>query len=371
MKKLKWLLMPAILILSLLAVASATGILEIDLNQALEMARFADSDGYFAEKNLDDLAEKLSDVVEEAEDINVRSGTAATRLQKKIDKNITPMRAELDLEIAKRNEDERQIQLEYDVNDAYEQVYLMELDVAIAEKQLEIADLQHQASQIKLENGQISGTAYLNDKHNFQNQELTLMKAKQDYQKAIFSLNELMGQPIAAEIQLAGKITTTIPTDWQLNIDAVYEEALQNDESVYRLGKEVEFAELKLMYAGEEFSEDKDEYRDVEIEKQKAIINWQDAKNSLYQRIASDGYNILSSLENYDLQKQRLVIAKQELQEAEIRYRAESISGVALWQAELKVMESEKALIMTAMSVNNSFDQFELNYLFLADVKEN
>ncbi len=365
MKRKLWRLVTIIAICSLGIAAAEGGNMSVTIDQSQEMAQVADIETIFVAAELDDLAESLEASREDAEEINVLAGTPATQLQSKINKYIAPLRAEMSLCLAERNEEQRLRQREIDVANAYWQVWLSSEYLTKAKQGLTIAENQYKAAQIKFEQGSIPGTDLLSEKYNHQNTVISVVEAEHKKQKAMFDLNQLLGQSLTTDISIQGQITLQIPETWNYEIDVIFDQALQADENIYQLTKELEFAEMKLQYAVEEFQPYKDEYLDIATEKDQAEFDLKEAKNSLYMNITSAGNDLLASLADYQLLQYKLDMAEQSLAAAEIRYQLGQISKTEFLREQLSFLDNQYSLNSVVIALNNSFDSFNLKYTFV------
>ncbi len=356
-----------LMILGTVLLASAeAGVLTFSLPETQQRAQEADVDAIFAQRDIDNLIEAKEDAVEDADEINVLAGTPETQLQSKVDKYIGPLRAEMDLKIAIQEEDQRLQQREDDITNAYWQIHLAELAIEKAQNDLTIADNQYQAAQIKLTKGSISGAMLSSEKYNYEAKRLNLIEARHNYQKALFDLNELLGEELTTVVKSNGDIELEVPDDWQFNIVDVYEQALTADENIYRLTREVEFAGMKLQYAGEEYQNYQDEYLDVLDEKERAEYDLETAKNNLYIDITTAGNSILTSIEDYNLLKLKLAIDQQSLKSMEVKLDQGLISKNEFLIAKLGAQTSEYALKSAAVALNYNYHSFNNKYIYVS-----
>ena len=253
-----------IILITVLAIVTTFSVQAIEniltINQAKQVSQTADIDAILAQKDITELVEAKDQALEDAEDTNVLAGTAETQLNSKVKKYIKPLQSQMNIDLAIRNEKQRIAQRLVDTEYAYWQLHLATIAIDKAKLELQIANNNYESAKIKLQNGNISTNQYTSEKHNVATKELKVFEANNNYKKAQYNLNELLGKKLNNNLNIADNLELKVPELWSFNTDSLYEKALVVNENIYKLQKETEFAKMKLQYAGEEFKTSKDEY---------------------------------------------------------------------------------------------------------------
>ena len=357
-----------IILITVLAIVTTFSVQAIEniltINQAKQVSQTADIDAILAQKDITELVEAKDQALEDAEDTNVLAGTAETQLNSKVKKYIKPLQSQMNIDLAIRNEKQRIAQRLVDTEYAYWQLHLATIAIDKAKLELQIANNNYESAKIKLQNGNISTNQYTSEKHNVATKELKVFEANNNYKKAQYNLNELLGKKLNNNLNIADNLELKVPELWSFNTDSLYEKALVVNENIYKLQKETEFAKMKLQYAGEEFKTSKDEYLDVATEKEKADNAFIKTKNNLYKSITLDGNSILSLLENNELLQLQLTIEQSNFKAVELKYNTGAVSKNEYLQASLSLKNIQYQLQSNITNLNKSYESFNIKYIY-------
>ena len=347
MKRVLFLVIVLILITTIMAYAE-NEIIKYDYETVIETALSNSVQPELDDYHISALESALEDARLEAKKGFI-GGTPQEVVERTIIKQVVPIEAEVNLEIAKRKKLDNEKKLKHDVFNRLMQVVLSEEKIALKKKRIELLEEKYDIDMAQFREGMISEADIADEELALSVEKLELAKMETALKEDILEIKQKMHidlsdqNKVGFEYQL-GEIGSPYLVH-TFDIDNAVEKALEQDTEVYRAEKALEAAEMKFEITKERLKPGNDYYDYKEYEMELARKNLYDTKTNLEVSIRNAYNNLLTASDALELEKKKLELEESRLSTLLTKYNAGMISRREIIESEVKVLDQRQAFL--------------------------
>lgn len=202
-----------------------------------------------------------------------------------------------------------------------------------AEEQLKIDQSKFAAGLLSILDIQRAENSLFNAEHSFKNAKINLETRKMEF-------NQLLGLQLEQEVQLTERILLDF-VPFTLELEECYLKALELDASILGATENLKQAQEAVTVARSPFTP-KVELEKALVGEEKAEIQLQQAKQSLYFKIRSEYYNLLNRIHNLEVKERTIKLEAQTLLAEESKYAAGVLSNAQIVGQQEKLAQLEQ-----------------------------
>jgi len=354
MKRILFLVIVLVLLTTLMAYAE-NEIIKYNYETAIETALSNSIQPALDDYHISAMESALEDARLEAKKGSI-SGTPQEVVEKTIIKQVVPIEAETNLEIAKRKKLDNEKKLKHEVFSKIMQVVLSEEKIALKKKRIDLLEERYDIDMVQFQEGMLSKADITDEELALSVEKLELAKMETALEEDILEVKQKMHIDLSDEYKIGFEyqfmeLGSPYLVD-TFDIDKAIEKALESDTEVYRSEKALEAAEMKFEITKKYLKPGNDFYDYKEYELESARKTLYDTKTNLEVSIRN-AYNVLlTASDAVGLEKM-----KQELEESRMsvlltKYDAGLLSRREIIESELTVLAQKQAVLDAILDFN-------------------
>jgi outer membrane protein TolC len=358
MKKFLYILITLALIISAFSAASAAGAekgLTIGKAQiiAVENSRQAD---------IDDLDIKLKEtelkhIKEKPNPVRLTT-ELVTLLEYKLAEKVSPMQAELDLEVSKRIKQDNINSLRLDVYKTAMNILLAQKELDTENQKLAIAQEGYEAAKKSYELNLITENDLQTAKYNVDNKKFSVSEARERLVSASFNMRKLLNMPLSdAPIKLEDELVMAKPE--RVDINKAVQSAIEHDTTVYSKSGTLKIKQAALELTGEYFKEGEKKYDQCKIDADTAAIDVEDARANLEVEVRNKYNDLLNLQDKIELAEKYAVLLEKKLKISQVKYDNGVISKEEYLAEKEKYLDAEYQKYAAIHDYNIAKAEFE------------
>ncbi|MDI9482164.1 MAG: TolC family protein [Bacillota bacterium] len=283
-------------------------------------------------------------------------GTPQEVVERTIIKQVAPIEAEVNLEIAKRKKLDNEKRLKHEVFNELMQVVLSEEKIALKKKRIELLEEMYDIDMVQFREGMLSEADIADEELALSVEKLELTKMETALAEDILDIKQKMHIDLSDENKIAfeyqlGEIGSPYLVH-TFDINKAVEKALESDTEVYRAEKALEAAEMKFEITKERLKPGNDYYDYKEYEMESARKNLYDTKTNLEVSVRNAYNDLLTASDAVKLEKKRLELEENRLSTLLTKYDAGIISRREIIESEVKVLAQRQAVLDAILDFN-------------------
>lgn len=313
---------------------------------------------------LDDLNIKAREsALKDAKDEAIKGfigGTLQEIVEKNIVKKVSPLEAETNLEVARRQKGDHVQQLKADVYQEMMRVLLAQENVALKKEKLSLTEEKFRIDTIQFQEGLIAEADITNEELSLAVEKLDLLKAETAMKSDILDVKQRLHIDLSDENQIAfdyklEKIGTHYVIDF-FNLENAIAKAISEDTEVYQKQKAMEAAQMKLELTKEYLKPGNDFYDQKVYELEAANKELYDAKTSLEVSIRNGHNDLITALDAFELANKKLDLENSRLATLKIKFNAGLISRRDMIDTEINVVSRKQEVLQAISDFNTKND---------------
>lgn len=331
------------------------GIVVFTYDSALETAVENSIQPELDDYNIKSMKSALEDAKEEAIK-GFLGGTPQEVVERKIIKEVVPVEAELNLEVAKRQKADNINQIKADVYQEMMRVLLAEESIEIKRERIALLEERYQIDLVRFKEGMLSEAEIIDEELALSVEKLELQNMETALASDILNIK----QKLHVDLDDDNKIKF----DYRLQrigshyviesfkIDNAIVKSINEDTQVFQKQKALEAAEMKLEITKQHLKPNNDYYDKKVYELEKAKKELYDAKTNLEVSIRNAYNDLLTASDALDLANKKEDLENSRMKALKIKYDAGVISRRDMIDSELNVLKQKKETIEAICDFN-------------------
>jgi len=331
------------------------GILTFTYETALEAAVENSNQPALDDYNIKARQSALEDAREEATKA-FYGGTPQEVVERKIIKEVNPLVAETEVEIAQRQKQDNQEQMKSDVYIEMMRVLLSQESVDLKKERLLLVKEKFDIDMVKFKEGIVSEADISDEELSVSIEELELARMETAMKSDILNIKQKLHVDLSEENRIGfdyslQRIGSRYVID-SFNLDAAVEKALAADTDVYSDEKAVEAAEMRLEITSQHLKPGNDFYDQKVFELEKAKKELYDTKTNLEVSIRNAHNDLLTASDTLDLANRKYDLEQSRLSALKIKYDAGIISRSDMIDSEIRVLDARLEVLKAICDFN-------------------
>jgi len=354
MKRLVFLILTLAFATAVMA-AAEEGILTFTYETALKAAVENSNQPALDDYNIKAKQSTLEDAKEEAKKA-FYSGTPQEIVERKIIREVNPLVAETEVEIAQRRKQDNQEQMKADVYVEMMRVLLAKESVELKKERLSFVREKLDIDLVQFKEGMISEADISDEKMAVSIEELELVRMETAMKSDILNIKQKLHLDLSEETGIEFDYKLQEIGSWYVtdsfDLDAAVEKALAADTDVYAKEKAVEAAEMRLEIAGQHLKPGNDFYDQMDYELQKAKKELYDTKTNLEVKIRNAYNDLMTASDALELANKRYDLEQSRKSALKVKYDAGIVSRRDMIDSEIKVLDARLEVIKAICDFN-------------------
>jgi outer membrane protein TolC len=331
------------------------GILIFTYETALEAAVENSNQPALDDYNIKARQSALEDAREEAKKY-FYGGTPQDAAERNIIKQVNPLVAETEVEIAQRRKQDNQEQMKTDVYVEMMRVLLAQESVGLKKERLSLVREKFDIDKVQFREGLISETDISDEELAVSIEELELVRMETSMKADILNIKQKLHLDLSEENRIGfdyslQRIGSQYVID-SFNIDAAVEKALAADTGVYGKEKAVEAAEMRLEITSQHLKPGNDFYDQKVYELEKAKKELYDTKTNLEVSIRNAYNDLLTASDTLELANKKYDLEQSRMSALKVKYDAGIVSRRDMIESEIKVLDVKLEVLKAICDFN-------------------
>ncbi len=283
-------------------------------------------------------------------------GTPQEVVERTIVKEVDPIEAEVNLEIAKRQKLDHEKQLKNEVFNTMMQVVLAEEKIAFKRERIQLLDEKYEIDKIQFQEGMLSESDITDEELALSVERLELVKMETALKSDILDIKQKMHidlseeNRIELEYQLMELGTPYLADSFQL--EKAIEKAKELDTDIYQCQKALEIAEMKLEITMKYLQPGNDYYDQKVYEVEAAKKDLYDTETNLEVSIRNAYNNLLTAYDALQLENKRQELEENRKATLLVKYDAGTISRRDMIDGEVQLLAQKQATLDAVLAFN-------------------
>lgn len=226
-----------------------------------------------------------------------------------------------------------------EAENAYYGLLKAQNDLANSRKALERAKEQMRLSQVSYDNGMISRGDLKGAQAALASRQAAVSASEASWEKARMNLAAATGMPLNSLLVAADKVAFQ---DFEVDLQEVLTEVLENDLSILSARGALEVATLKFEIADRYYTPNTYVYREDNFTRREAELNLRQARQDLEQSVRGAWYDLSSARAAYQVLAASLPFAEENYRVARVRYGEGMATRMEVEEAEGALREQEQ-----------------------------
>lgn len=307
---------------------------------------------------------KESALKDAEKDANKSTGanTKIDKLNNRIAKEVTTVKAAADLEYAKRVKEENIKKLELEVYKATTNMLLVRKELEAEKGKLAILDEKYKMAEVSLREGKLTENDLHDAKYALDLKSIDVNKVTNKLEAANLELKRVMGLEMNEDM-IEIKDVLSLDSRAKIDIEKVVENALNNDVEIYIKSEELKASEKTMELTKEGYEQGTATYDGNMLNLENAKVDLEDAKVNLEVSIRNKYNDLLTAKDKVDLAYKWESINKNKLDNAEFKFEKGLVSKEEVLNAKEKYLDAQYQTYLAIYNYNIVKAEFDTLYV--------
>ena len=354
-------LIVTILFITTITTAFAMENLRISISESKTLATANSKQATVDDLTITTKESALKDAEKEA---NKSTGANAKidKLNNRIAKEVTTVKAAADLEYAKRIKEENIKKLELDVYKASSNVLLIKKELEAEKGKQDILDEKYKMAEVRLREGKLTENDLNDAKYALDLKAIDVNKITKKLEAANLELKRVLGVEMNTD-PIEIKDTLSLVSRIKVDIDRVVENAINNDTDLFIKSEELKASEKTMEITKEYYEQGTVTYDGNMLNLENSKVAYEDAKINLEVAIRNKYNDVLTALDKVDLAYKWQTINKNKLDSVQFKFEKGLVSKEEVLNAKEKYLDAQYQTFLAVYNYNTVKAEFDTLYV--------
>ena len=307
---------------------------------------------------------KESALKDAEKDANKSTGanTKIDKLNNKIAKEVSTVKAAADLEYAKRTKEENLKKLELEVYKATSNMLLIKKELEAEKGKQDILDEKYKMAEVRLKEGKLTENDLYDAKYAIDLKVIDVNKITKKLESANLELKRVLGLEMDADL-IEIKDNLSLASIAKVDIEKVVENALNNDVELFIKSEELKASEKTMEITKEDYEQGTVTYDGNMLNLENAKVDFEDAKVNLEVSIRNKYSDVLTAKDKVELAQKWQTINKNKLENAEFKFEKGLVSKEEVLNVKEKYLDAQYQTYLAIYNYNTVKAEFDTLYV--------